>query len=81
MSAIKPKVYFLGNEACQLVDKTFNKMYCLGRLKFTTAHTPFSFLVFIVWKTDAEDKKKDRAVVDIQKLNKIVLLDFYPLFL
>lgn len=36
--AIKPKVYPLGNKACQLVDKTFDEMHCLGRLKFMSGH-------------------------------------------
>ena len=79
VSAIKPKVYPLGNKACQLVDKTFDKMHHLGRLKFTTEHTPFSFFVFVVWKLDAESKRKGRVVVDIQKLNDMVLPDSYSL--
>ena len=79
VSAIKPRVYLLENEARQLVDKTFDEMRRLGRLKFTTKHTPFSFLVFVVWKNDAEGKRKGRAVVDIRKFNKIVLFDSYPL--
>lgn len=80
VSAIKPRVYLPGNEAYQLVDKMFDEMHCLGRLKFTTKHTPFSFLLFVVWKTDAEGKRKGRAVVDILKLNEImVLLDSNPL--
>ncbi len=54
-------------------------MHCLGRLKFTTGHTPFSFPVFVVWKLDVEGKRKGRAVVNIQKLNNMVLPDFYPL--
>lgn len=78
---IKPKVYLLGNKARQLIDKTFDKMHRLDRLKFTTEHTPFSFPVFVIWKNDAEGKRKGRAVVDIQKLNKMVLPDFYPLLL
>lgn len=79
VSAIKPRIYPLGNETCQLVDEMFDKMYRLGRLKFTSEHTPFSFPVFVVWKLDAEGKKKSRAVVDIQKLNEIILPDSYPL--
>ena len=79
VSAIKSRVYPLGNEARQLVDKTFDEMHCLGRLKFTTGHTPFSFPIFIVWKLNAEDKRKGRAVVDIQKLNDTILPDSYPL--
>ena len=77
--AIKPRVYPLGNEAHQLVDETFNEMYCLSRLKFKSEHIPFSFPVFVVWKLDAEGKRKGRAVVDIRKLNEIVPPDSYPL--
>lgn len=57
----------------------FDKLHCQGRLKFNTKHTPFSFSVSIVWKTDIKGKKKGRVVVDIQKLNEIVLPDSYPL--
>ena len=54
-------------------------MHCLGRLKFTSGHTSFSFPVFVVWKLDAEGKRKGRAVVDIRKLNDMVLPNSYPL--
>ena len=79
VSAIKLKVYPLGNEACQLVDETFDKMHCLGHLKFTSEHIPFSFLMFVVMKTDAEGKRKGRVIVDIYKHNKMVLPDSYLL--
>lgn len=54
-------------------------MHRLSRLEFTTEHTPFSFPMFVVWKADAEGKRKGRVVVDIRKLNKMVLPDSYPL--
>ena len=79
ISAIKPKMYPLGNEAHQIVDKTFDKMHCLSRLKFTSGHILFSFLVFVIYKLDAKSKRKNRAVINIQKLNNMVLLDSYPL--
>lgn len=79
VSAIKLRIYPLGNEARQLVDETFDEMHRLGRLKFTSEHIPFSFPVFVVWKLDAEGKRKGRAVVDIRKLNEMVLPDSYPL--
>lgn len=81
VSAIKPRVYLPRNKACQRVDNTFDKMHCLGRLKFTFKHIPFCFLVFVIWKLDAEGKKKSRIVVDIPKLNDMVLPDSYPLAL
>lgn len=54
-------------------------MHCLGRLKFTTEHTSFSFPVFVIWKPNAEVKKKGRVVVNIRKLNKMMLPDSSPL--
>ena len=79
VSAIKPRVYPLGIEAKRLVDETFDEMQRLGRLKYTTSHTPFSFPVFVVYKTNAKGEKKRRAVVDIRKLNDLVIPDAYPL--
>lgn len=38
-----------------------------------------SFLVFIVWKSDSDGKRKSHAVVDIFKLNNLMLPNSYPL--
>lgn len=76
---IKSRVYPLGNKARQLFDKTFDEMYYLGRLKFTFEHILFNYPVFVVWKLDAESKRKGRAVVNIQNLNNMVLPVSYPL--
>lgn len=81
ISAIRPRVYSLRNNAYQLIDKTFDRIYYLNHLKFTMVNIPFSFLVFIVQKTDVEGKKKGRVVVNICSLNKIVLPNAYSLHL
>lgn len=81
VSAIKPRVYFLGNKARQLIDKTLDEMHRFGRPKFTSEHTSLSFPVFVVWKLDAESRRNGKAVVNIQKLNEMILLDSYPLLL
>lgn len=78
---LSKEVYPVGNEAQQLVDKNFDEMYCLSRYKFINEHIPFSFPIFIVWKANTEGKKKERVMVDIQKLNEIVLSNSYPLSL
>ena len=54
-------------------------MHKQSRLQYTTDPTPFSFPVFVVFKSDHQGKRKGRAVVDIHRLNKLVLLDSYPL--
>ena len=79
VSAIKSRIYPLGNEARRVVDNTFDEMHKQGRLEYTTDPTPFSFPVFVIYKTDSNGKRKGRAVVDIRKLNDLVLPDFYPL--
>ena len=81
VSAIKPRVYPLGNEARCVVDNTFENMHMQGHLKYTTDPTLFSFPVFVVFKPDSQGKRKGRAVVDIQKLNDLVLPYSYPLAL
>ena len=78
VSNIKPRVYLLGIEAKRLVDETFDKIQRLDRLKYTTSHTLFSFPVFVVYKTNAKGERKGRAVVDIRKLNDLVVPDAYP---
>lgn len=52
VSAIKPRIYSLGNEARHVVDNTFDEIYKPGRLQYTTNQTLFSFLVFVIYKTD-----------------------------
>ena len=81
VSAIKPRVYPLGIDNRRLVDETFDELQRLGRLKYTTSPTPFSFPVFVIWKTAANGEKKGRAVVDIRKLNDLVIPNAYPLSL
>ena len=48
VSAIKPRVYPLGNDTRRLVDDTFDELHQQGRMKFTSNPTPFSFPVFVV---------------------------------
>lgn len=56
-------------------------MYCLGYLKYTISHTPFSFPVFVVYKTNAKGERKRRTIVNICKLNNLITSDayFFPL--
>ena len=79
VSAIKPRVYPLGINSQRLVDETFDELQCLGCLKYITSHMLFSFPVFVIWKTAANGEKKGQAVVDIRKLNDLVIPDTYPL--
>ena len=79
VSAIKPRIYPLGNKARRIVNDTFDEMHKQGRLEYITDPTHFSFPVFVIYKTDSYGKRKGRAVVDIRKLNDLVLPDSYHL--
>ena len=73
------RVYPLGRDAREIVDKTFDKLHKQGRLSWTKESTPFSYPVFVVWKTMPDGTRKGRAVVDIRGLNAITRADVYPL--
>lgn len=79
VSVIKPRVYLLGNETRHVVDNSFDVMHKQGRLTCITDLTPFSFPVFVIYKTDSQGKIKSRAVVHILKLNDLVLPNSYLL--
>lgn len=75
----KIKVYPVGTRDRQCMDKMFDKLHNQGYLEWTKASTPFSFPVFVIWKTDQDNKPKGQSVVDIQSLNDILIPDAYPL--
>lgn len=56
-------------------------MQYLGYLKYTDTYTSFSFSVFVVWKIVADGERKSQAIVDIWKLNDLVIPDTYTLLL
>ena len=60
----KAKVYLLGLKDREVVDRTFDELQEQGRLCWTASSTPFSYPVFIVWKT-VNGQRKGRVVVDI----------------
>lgn len=57
----------------------FDEMHKQGRLQYITDPTPFNFPMFVVFKTDYQGKRKSQAVIDIRKLNKLVLPNSYLL--
>ena len=79
MPAKAPRVYPLGIDDRELVDKTFDKLHKQERMSWSTTSTPFSYPVFVVWKTLPSRKRKGRVVIDIRGLNQISRIDVYPL--
>jgi hypothetical protein len=48
-------------------------------MEWTTTNTPFAYPVFVVWRTLCDGERKGQVVVDIRGLNKLIILDAYPL--
>lgn len=61
ISVIKLKIYPLGNKFYQQVDKTFDEIHRLGRIKFIFKYILFSFFIFVVCKIDIKGKKKAKS--------------------
>ena len=74
----KAKIYPLGMQDREVVNATFDEMHRQGRLDWTKGETPFSYPVFVVWKTLPDGTRKGRAVVDIRGLNSLIVPDAYP---
>ena len=79
MPSRAPRTYPVGTEDKRHIDKTFDKLHKQGRMSWSTTTTPFSFPVFVVWKTLPLGERKGRAVVDLHGLNQLSRNDVYPL--
>ena len=77
------KVYPLGREDRDVVDKEFDQLHLEGRMEWTRSSTPHRYPVFVVWKTvhvpGRPPERKGRVVTDIRGLNKITENDAYPM--
>ncbi|SLM36754.1 reverse partial [Lasallia pustulata] len=78
------RAYLMGPNERAVIDEEFDKMHEQGRMSWSVEATPFSFPVFVVWKTvfsgsEKKPTKKGRVVVDIRGLNKITTTDAYPI--
>lgn len=74
---IRPRVYYLGINANQFVNETFDEIQHFGCFKFTSFYMFFSFLIFIISKTAVNNKKKTQIVVNIGKFNNLVIFNTY----
>ena len=75
----KCRVYPVGPREQEVIEKQIEKLVSQDRMFRTKRSVPFSFPVFVVWRTLSDGTRKSRMVVDIRGLNKIVLMDSYPM--
>jgi hypothetical protein len=65
-----------------IIDTALDKLHNQNKLEWTTKPTPYTFPIFVAWRTLYKNEipiRKSRTVVDIRKLNKITVSDAYPI--
>jgi hypothetical protein len=63
-----------------IIDTVLDKLHNQGKFEWTIKSTSYIFPVFVVWRTLYKDEiliRKNRAVVDIRKFNRIAVSDIY----
>ena len=75
-----PKVYPVGSQDREVIDKEFDKLHRNDKLRWITDVTSYDFSMFVVWRTIHTLKnsvRKNRVVINIRGLNKIIVPDDY----
>jgi hypothetical protein len=63
-----------------IINTVLDKLHNQNKFEWIIKPTPYIFPIFIVWRTlykDGISIRKDRAVIDIRKFNRIVISDIY----
>ena len=77
------KVYPCSPEEREMIDKLHDEMHKQGKMEYTSGPTPYGFPVFVAWTTKLTPGKPPervgRVVTDIRGLNKMTVIDGYPM--
>jgi uncharacterized protein involved in tolerance to divalent cations len=77
------KVYVLNLDEKIIIDETFDNLHAKEKVKWFTNSTSFEYFVFVIYRTIMKDDKfvrKERVVIDIRKLNVIIVTNVYSMF-
>jgi hypothetical protein len=74
-------MYSIRSKEKKLINDIFNKLHEQEKMHWTKKSIAHEASVFVVWRQMSNDEKKNRVVIDIRDLNKIVKFDFYSMFL
>jgi hypothetical protein len=74
------KIYSMKSSERKLIDKTFNKLHEQDKMHWTTKLITHETSIFVIWRM-INEKKKNRVIVNIRELNKIVKSNSYSMFL
>jgi hypothetical protein len=79
------RVYKLETENQTMIDREFDALHVLNKMKWASESTFYAYSVFVIWTIIHFMKKsftrRDKVVVDIRDLNKISKHDAYSMLL
>ena len=70
------KIYSFNSKNKQMINKKFDRLHKKDKLIWTNQFTSYDYFVFVIWRT-INDKRKNKIIIDIRKLNKINMFDAY----
>ena len=75
------KIYSIDQIDKDFIDQKFDKFQRQKKLKYITQFTLFSYSMFVIWriiyKLNELSKRKNKIVINIRDLNKIIKRDIY----
>ncbi len=74
------RIYSMRFKKRELIDETFDKLHQQRKMHWIIELTVHDALVFVVWRM-INDERKNRVVMNIKELNKIIEFDFYSMSL
>jgi hypothetical protein len=78
------KSYKVPSNEQVIIDTILDKIHSQDKFEWIIKSIFYAFPVFVAWRTFYKDGiliRKDRAVVDIRKLNRAAVSDAYSIFL
>jgi hypothetical protein len=72
------KVYSMKWKKRELINETFNKLHDQEKMHWTTESITHEASIFVIWRMINEERK-ERMIINIRDLNKIVKFDSYSI--
>ena len=73
------RIYPLGFHERKVISDTLHDLHSANKISRTRHEIPFIFPMFIAWQTLPNGTRKDRMIIDVRGLNRIILPDAYPM--
>ncbi len=74
------KIYFLKSNEEILINKIFDNLHAKDKMKWSIKLISFEYSIFVIYRTIMKNEKlvrKNRVVMNIKKLNAIIVFDAY----